>query len=129
MKKALVLVLILALACVFMAACGGSGNGGGSAADNSIVGTWNYEDTEYGIASSYVLNEDGTGTYYIKAGDQEVTYELKYEFKDSHLLVTFVNNEVFTEDDVFDFEVTFQDPETIVVKDTASEEELTYIKQ
>ena len=127
MKKILILVLVLALACVFMVACGG--NSGGASADNSIAGTWNYEDTEYDISASYVFNEDGTGTNYINVGGQEVTYELKYEYKDDHLFITYVNNETFTEDDVFDFEVTFEDEQTIVLKDTAGGDEITYVRQ
>jgi hypothetical protein len=41
----------------------------------------------------------------------------------------YVNNETFTEDDVFDFEVTFEDEQTIVLKDTAGGDEITYVRQ
>jgi hypothetical protein len=126
-RKWLAVIMAVIMVCVMMSACGGSG--GGASADNSIAGTWNYEDTEYDISASYVFNEDGTGTNYINVGGQEVTYELKYEYKDDHLFITYVNNETFTEDDVFDFEVTFEDEQTIVLKDTAGGDEITYVRQ
>ena len=56
-------------------------------------------------------------------------YVMKYEYKDDHLFITYVNNETFTEDDVFDFEVTFEDEQTIVLKDTAGGDEITYVRQ
>ena len=68
---------------------------------NPLSGTWEYTDAEYDISTVYVLKDDGTGTYTMKVGDTEVVYELKYETKDDHLLVTYVNNEIFTEEDVF----------------------------
>lgn len=85
---------------------------------DQIVGVWEYNDAETGMKAVYDLKEDGTGTYSIKAGDQEVVYELKYEVKKGHLLVTYVNNDVFTEDDVFDSEFSFKDSNTMIVKDS-----------
>ena len=127
MKKCLALILVLALACMFMASCGGNGNGG-SGGDYSIVGVWDYSDAENGIETVYDLKDDGTGTYTMKVGEEEVTYELKYEVSDGHLLVTYVNNEIFTEEDVFDNEFSFQDENTMIVKDSFGEE-LTYVRQ
>jgi uncharacterized protein (TIGR03066 family) len=127
MKKILILVLVLALACVFMVACGGN-SGGGDASENSLTGVWKYEDTENGIGAVYDLKDDGTGTYTMIAGEEEVTYELKYEVQDNHLLVTYVNNDTFTEEDVFDSEFSFQDANTLIVKDSFGEE-MTFVKQ
>jgi hypothetical protein len=127
MKKILILVLVLALACVFMVACGGN-SGGGDASENSLTGVWKYEDTENGIGAVYDLKDDGTGTYTMIVGEEEVTYELKYEVQDNHLLVTYVNNDTFTEEDVFDNEFSFQDANTLIVKDSFGEE-MTFVKQ
>ena len=102
--------------------------GCGKKEENSLVGTWEYSDTESGIGAVYVLKDDGTGTYTMKVGETEVTYELKYEVKDGHLLVRYVNNEIFTEDDVFDNEFSFRDAKTLIVKDTLSEE-LPFIRK
>ena len=127
MKKILILVLVLALVCVFMVACGGN-SGGGDASENSLTGVWKYEDTENGIGAIYDLKDDGTGTYTMIVGEEEVTYELKYEVQDNHLLVTYVNNDTFTEEDVFDSEFSFQDANTLIVKDSFGEE-MTFVKQ
>ena len=127
MKKCLALILVLTLACMFMASCGGNGNGG-NGGDYSIVGVWEYSDTENGIETVYDLKDDGTGTYTMKVGEEEVIYELKYEVSDGHLLVTYVNNEIFTEEDVFDNEFSFQDENSMIVKDSFGEE-LTYVRQ
>ena len=127
MKKILILVLVLALACVFMVACGGNSDGG-DASENSLTGVWKYEDTENGIGAVYDLKDDGTGTYTMIVGEEEVTYELKYEVQDNHLLVTYVNNDTFTEEDVFDSEFSFQDANTLIVKDSFGEE-MTFVKQ
>ncbi len=120
-------MLVLALACVFMVACGGN-SGGGDASENSLTGVWKYEDTENGIGAVYDLKDDGTGTYTMIVGEEEVTYELKYEVQDNHLLVTYVNNDTFTEEDVFDSEFSFQDANTLIVKDSFGEE-MTFVKQ
>ena len=127
MKKILILVVVLALACVFMVACGGN-SGGGDASENSLTGVWKYEDTENGIGAVYDLKDDGTGTYTMIVGEEEVTYELKYEVQDNHLLVTYVNNDTFTEEDVFDSEFSFQDANTLIVKDSFGEE-MTFVRQ
>ena len=102
--------------------------GCGKKEENSLVGTWEYSDTESGIGADYVLKDDGTGTYTMKVGETEITYELKYEVKDGHLLVRYVNNEIFTEDDVFDNEFSFRDAKTLIVKDTLGEE-LPFIRK
>ena len=127
MKKILILVLVLALVCVFMVACGGN-SGGGDASENSLTGVWKYEDKENDIGAVYDLKDDGTGTYTMIVGEEEVTYELKYEVQDNHLLVTYVNNDTFTEEDVFDSEFSFQDANTLIVKDSFGEE-MTFVKQ
>ena len=119
MLLAVVLVLALALS---VTACGGK------KAENTLVGTWEYTDAEYGLDAAYVLKDDGTGTYTMKVGEEEVTYELKYEVRDGHLLVTFVNNDVFTEDDVFDNAFRFQDANTLIIADSFGEE-MTFVKK
>ena len=113
-------MLVIAMA-VSVAACG-------KKSDNSLVGVWEYADTESNLGAVYDLKEDGTGTYTMKVGETEVTYELKYEVKDGHLLVTYVNNDIFTEDDVFDNEFRFEDDGTLTIKDSF-DEEMTFVKQ
>ena len=96
--------------------------GCGKKDENSLAGTWEYADAEYDIGAVYVLKDDGTGTYTMKVGDTEVTYELKYEVQDGHLLVRYVNNEIFSEDDVFDSEFSLKDAKTMIIKDSLGEE-------
>ena len=109
MKKIITLLLLAAIA---LSIAGCSKKDG-----HSLAGVWEYKDTENDLGAVYDLKDDGTGTYTMIVGETEVTYELKYEVKNSHLLVTYVNNEVFTEDDVFDFEFSFKDDNTLVIKD------------
>ena len=96
--------------------------------ENSLAGVWEYTDAENGLSAIYDLKDDGTGTYTMKVGEQEVTYELKYEVEDGHLLVRFVNNELFSEDDVFDSEFSFKDSSTLIIKDSLGEE-MSFVKQ
>ena len=112
----LVLVLILSVA------------GCSKKADASLTGVWEYADEETGMSAVYDLMDDGTGTYTMKVGEEEVVYELKYEVRDGHLLVTYVNNEIFSEDDVFDSEFSFQDDNTIIIKDTFGAE-MTFVRK
>ena len=121
----LALLLVFAMVCS-LAGCAKQGDGGGN--DPTLVGTWEYVDEESGLSAVYVLNADGTGTYTMKVGEEEVVYEIKYEVQDNHLLVTYVNDETFTEDDVFDNEFSFRDAKTLIIKDSF-DEELTYIKK
>ena len=93
----------------------------------SFVGIWTYTDEENGIGAVYDLKADGTGTYTMIVGEEEVTYELKYEVQDNLLLVTYVNNETFTEDDVFENEFRFEDEQTLIIKDSF-DEEMTFVK-
>ena len=117
-----ILAGLLAFVIVFAVA------GCGRTDENSLVGTWEYTDTENSISAVYVLKDDGTGTYTMKVGEEDVPYELKYEVKDGHLLVTYVNNETFSEDDVFDNEFSFKDSNTLVIKDSFGEE-MTFVKK
>ncbi len=118
MKKiTAILAVVLALAMLFaLAGCGAKKD------EDPMVGTWEYNDPESGLGAVYVLKDDGTGTYTMKVGEEEVVYELKYEVQDGHLLVTYVNNEIFSEDDVFDNEFSFQDDNTLIIKDSFGEE-------
>ena len=59
---------------------------------------------------------------------EEVTYELKYEVQDGHLLIRYVNNDIFYEDDVFDSEFSFKDDNTMIIKDSFGEE-LTFVRK
>ena len=97
-------------------------------ADASLTGVWEYADEENAIDAIYDLKDDGTGTYTMKVGEEEVTYELKYEVKDGHLLVSYVNNEIFSEDDVFDNEFSFQDDNTLIIKDSMGTE-MTFVRK
>ena len=112
----LVLVLILSVA------------GCSKKADASLTGVWEYADEETGMSAVYNWKGDGTGTYTKKVGEEEVVYELKYEVRDGHLLVTYVNNEIFSEDDVFDSEFSFQDDNTIIIKDSFGAE-MTFVRK
>lgn len=121
-KLRAVLAALLVFVMVFaMAACGAKKN------ENSLVGTWEYTDAEDAIGAVYVLKDDGTGTYTIKAGEQEVSMSIKYEAKDGHLLVTFVDSEIYG-DDVFDNEFSFKDANTLIVKDSFGDE-MTFVKK
>ena len=117
-----ILMVLLVFVMVFsIIGCGKQNN-------NSIVGIWEYSDQENGIVAIYDLKDGGIGTYTMEVGEQEVVYELKYEVKDNHLLVTYVNNETFTEDDVFDNEINFKDSNTLIIKDSSGEE-MTFVKK
>ena len=96
--------------------------------ENSIVGTWECNDTENDISTVYDLKDDGTGTYTMNVAGEEVIYELKYEIKDNHLLVRYVNNDTFSEDDEFDNEFQFKDDNTLIIKDSF-DEEMTYVRK
>ena len=103
-------------------------SGCGKKSDDSLAGVWEYADTENDIGAVYDLKDDGTGTYTMKVGDTEVTYELKYEVQNNHLLVRYVNNETFSEDDVFDSEFSFKDANTLIIKDSFGEE-MVFVKK
>ena len=117
MKKIKTIFTALLLFSIILSAAGCS-----KKESNSLVGVWEYADTESDLGAVYDLKEDGTGNYTMKVGETEVTYELKYEVKDGHLLVTYVNNETFTEDDVFDSEFSFKDDNTLIIKDSSGKE-------
>ena len=99
--------------------------GCGNKSGNPLTGTWEYK--EDGISAVYVFEDDGTGTYTMDTGES-VTYKLKYETKDNHLLVTFVDNDVFDETDVFDSEYTFKDDNTLIIKDSFGTE-MTFVRK
>ena len=121
-KLRTVITTLLVIAMVISIAACGKKN------ENSLAGVWEYTDTESDLGAVYDLKEDGTGTYTMKIGETDVTYELKYEVKDGHLLVTYVNNETFTEDDVFDSEFTLKDADTMISKDSTGME-MTFNKK
>ncbi len=121
-KLRTVITTLLVIAMVISIAACGKKN------ENSLAGVWEYTDTESDLGAVYDLKEDGTGTYTMKIGETEVIYELKYEVKDGHLLVTYLNNETFTEDDVFDSEFTLKDADTMIIKDSTGME-MTFNKK
>ena len=94
----------------------------------SLVGVWEYADKENGISAVYDLNDKGTGTYTMTVGENTVVYELKYEVQNNHLLITFVNNDIFSEDDVLDSEFRFKDANSFIVKDSTGAE-LEFVKK
>ncbi len=118
----LILAALLVLAMLL------SVTGCGKPDNNTLVGIWEYADAENGIGAVYDLKDDGTGVYTINVGGQEVVYELKYEIEGDHLLVRYVNNEIFSEDDVFDSEFRFEGSDTLIIKDTTGEE-LAFVKK
>ena len=117
MKKIKTVITALLLFSIILSAFGCSKKD-----SKSLVGVWEYSDTENGLGAIYDLKDDGTGTYTMIVGETEVTYELKYEVKDGHLLVRYVNNDTFTEDDVFDSEFSFKDDNTLIIKDSFGSE-------
>ena len=117
MKKIKTVITVLLLFSIILSAFGCSKKD-----SKSLVGVWEYSDTENGLGAIYDLKDDGTGTYTMIVGETEVTYELKYEVKDGHLLVRYVNNDTFTEDDVFDSEFSFKDDNTLIIKDSFGSE-------
>ena len=123
MKKIKKIITALLLLSIVLSAFGCSKKDG-----KSLAGVWEYSDTENSLGAVYDLKDDGTGTYTMIVGETEVTYELKYEVKDGHLLVRYVNNDTFTEDDVFDSEFSFQDANTFVIKDDAFGD-MTFVKK
>ena len=123
MKRRSVSFILIALVLMILAV-----SGCGKKSDGSLAGVWEYADKENDIGAVYDLKDDGTGTYTMKVGDTEVMYELKYEVKDNHLLVTYVNNEIFTEDDVFDSEFSFKDANTLIIKDSSGME-MVFVKK
>ena len=117
-----VLAAVLALVLILSVA------GCSKKADASLTGVWEYADEETGMSAVYDLKDDGTGTYTMNVAGTEVVYELKYEVKDGHLLVSYVNNEIFSEDDVFDNEFNLKDSKTLIVKDSFGTE-TTFVKK
>ena len=93
----------------------------------SLVGVWTYTDEESDMGGIYDLKEDGTGTYTLIFGNEEVTFEIKYEIQDDLLLVNIINDEVFTEEDVMELEFRFEDEQTLIIKDSF-EEEMIFVK-
>ena len=129
MKKIITMfAAVLALLMVFAVAACGQQQETAKPEENTLIGTWEYSDDENGIGAVYVLEEDGTGTYTMTVGEEEVTYELKYETKENHLLVTYVNNDTFTEEDVFDNEFSFKDSNTLIIKDSF-DDEMTFVRK
>ena len=102
MKRMSMIVMSLLLAALLLGSAAWAETEAADVESLSFVGIWTYTDEENGIGAVYDLKEDGTGTYTMIVGEEEVTYELKYEVQDNLLLVTYVNNETFTEDDVFE---------------------------
>ena len=102
MKRMSMIVMSLLLAALLLGSAAWAETEAADVENPSFVGIWTYTDEENGIGAVYDLKEDGTGTYTMIVGEEEVTYELKYEVQDNLLLVTYVNNETFTEDDVFE---------------------------
>ena len=101
---------------------------GCGAKKEDLFGVWEYTDTSTGMSAVYEFRDDGTGTYTMNVAGNEVVYEMKYEVSDGHLLITFVNNDTFSEDDVFDSEFKFKDENTLIVKDSLGDD-LTYIRK
>ncbi len=125
MKKTNIVIIAILLVAIFICLMG---CGGSPKADYSLTGVWEYSDEVNGISSVYDFKDDGTGTYTMTVGGNVVVYEMKYEVNDGHLLIIFVNNDIFTEEDVFDSEFRFKDENTLIVKDSLGDD-LKYIRQ
>ena len=130
MKKTYTMIAaLLAVAMiVLLTGCGAGAEKSPAGTENGLTGTWAYTDSENEFGAVYVLREDGAGTYTMTVGEQTVTYELRYRIDGDHLLVTYVNNEIFTEDDVFDSTFRFQGPDTLILEDSFGEE-LSFARQ
>ena len=127
MKRISMIAVCLLLAVLMLGSVAWAETEAADVESPSLVGIWTYTDEGNGLGAVYDLKEDGTGTYTMIVGEEEVTYELKYEVQDNLLLVTYVNNETFTEDDVFENEFRFEDEQTLVIKDSF-DEEMTFVK-
>ena len=127
MKRISMIAVCLLLAVLLLGSVAWAETEAADVESPSLVGIWTYTDEGNGLGAVYDLKEDGTGTYTMIVGEEEVTYELKYEVQDDLLLVTYVNNETFTEDDVFENEFRFEDEQTLVIKDSF-DEEMTFVK-
>ena len=127
MKRMSMIVMSLLLAALLLGSAAWAETEAAEVESPSLVGVWTYTDEENDIGAIYDLKADGTGTYTMIVGEEEVTYELKYEVQDDLLLVTYVNNETFTEDDVFENEFRFEDDQTLIIKDSF-DEEMTFVK-
>ena len=127
MKRMSMIVMSLLLAALLLGRAAWAETEAAEVESPSLVGVWTYTDEENGIGAIYDLKADGTGTYTMIVGEEEATYELKYEVQDNVLLVTYINNETFTEDDVFENEFRFEDEQTLVIKDSF-DEEMTFVK-
>ncbi|HCK87622.1 MAG TPA: hypothetical protein DHW39_02320 [Erysipelotrichaceae bacterium] len=110
--------LLIILCVIVLAGCGRTYN---------LTGRWEYRDETTGTGAVYDLKEDGTGTY-TAIGGSEVTYDLKYEVQNNHLLVSFLNNETYSEDLVFDSEFKIKDDNTMVIQGNGGKE-LPFIRQ
>lgn len=116
------LAALLALALAFAL------SGCGSRSKNPLVGTWEYADPDRGMEAVYELKRDGSGSYTILIDGQRVSYALRYELRDEHFLVSFVDTGIFSEDEVFDNEFSLRDAKTMVIRDPGGEE-LTFIRK
>ena len=120
-EGAVIAIGILLVAVLLLTGCGRSKK-------DTMIGTWEYRDEESGLTAVYQFREDGTGLYRMETGEEASEYEIRYELKDGHLLVRYVNNELFSEDLVFDSEYVLESKGSLIIRDSFGES-MTFLRK
>lgn len=106
--KGLLVIFVFLAGFLTLTGCGKKT--GNSGIDSQVIGTW--ESESEGIKTTYVLNEDGTGTYTIAFGDQADEKKLTYKTENNKLLITFEGDT-----DVYESEYQLKDG-NLIIKDS-----------
>ena len=117
MKKKIKLLLIVCTLCVSVLALTGCGKK--EKIDSKIIGTW--EQSEEDMKYTYVLKENGTGTYSTDNGSVRLTKNLTYKTTGGILLITYENNQ-----ETVELPYTIKD-NTLTIK--SSNEDVIYNKK
>ena len=90
MKKIMVMLLAVIMCFAFVACDIGSSNDSDvENAKKEIIGEWKYLESGGVIYSSFIFNEDGTGTVVSKVDDMEMPMTWKYDSDLSSYIVCF----------------------------------------
>ena len=112
MKKRLLFIFVVCIGILTLTGCGKK---------QSVVGTWEW--SEDGVSATYILNEDGTGSYTLFDGEESETVELTYEVEKNMLLITYNNDSSA----VYELPFTFKD-NALAIEDS-NEDVLMYYKK